>query len=554
MTNPLNPLQLWLEKKLYLEHQLAFTSDPSQKFTLRKQIQECELEIARLSNQPPTQSNPTTYQFSQSNQLAQSNQSNVSASQQHQCSQENIPKITFNTPKIIDIGVDKLKNIISKVQILLLTVNDWERKALLSEMTPLDGEESILQGALSSITYRIGMFGNYCAAYTESTMGSGGRQGATLTAERAINELKPKAVFLLGIAFGIDSKKQKLGDVLIAENIFPYELQKLNEKFAIYRGHSVLCGTILAERFRMRRSDWKPSHNGQSFDVSVHQGLVLSGEKVVNNKEFRDALVKGFPTAIGGEMEGAGAYSAVTNPTEVILIKSICDWADGDKNDDAQPFAAFTSISLAKHVLSKPDVLIGLLNTKEETKELNNIQKTIPLLYDSELNPNLNEWTIHSSTRNFAEVVSLSKRSTDDAIVYEIKALSIESVGINKSLRTLYGTITVEYMVNYSTAIQPNIYFCLIPMQETGVGRTGLIEVGANVQADPKNPYSIYRKRFYIPMEHYSDKKWHKIEISFDFTQLPTAFYTIFAPRINEGCGNPASGHLLITKVSVFSY
>lgn len=369
MTNPLNPLQLWLEKKLYLEHQLAITSDASQKFALRKQIQECELEIARLSNQPPTQSNPTTYQFSQSNQPAQSNQSNVSASQQHQCSQENIPKITFNTPKIIDIGVDKLKDVISKVQILLLTVNEWERKALLSEMTPLDGEESILQGALSSITYRIGMFGNYCAAYTESTMGSLGRQGATLTTERVINELKPKAVFLLGIAFGIDSNKQKLGDVLIAESIFPYELQKLNNDFAIHRGQSVPCGHTLSERFRMRRADWKPIIDGKLIEVNVHQGLVLSGEKVINNKEFKDALVKEFPTAIGGEMEGAGAYSAVNPPTEVILIKSICDWADGSKDDNAQPFAAFTAVSLAKYVLSKPDVLHPLIK-----KEVANAQ------------------------------------------------------------------------------------------------------------------------------------------------------------------------------------
>lgn len=276
-----------------------------------------------------------------------------------------IPLITFNSPTITDVGINKLKEVISKVQILLLTVNEWERKALLSEMTPLDSEETILQGALSSITYRIGMFGNYCVAHTESTMGSLGRQGATLTTQKAIDELKPIAVLLLGIAFGIDKTKQKLGDVLIAESIFPYELQKLNEKSSTHRGQAIPCGNILSERFRMRRTDWKPSHNGLLFDVNVFQGLVLSGDKVLNNKKFRDSLLKHFPNAIGGEMEAAGAYACVVSQLpnlqpEVILIKSICDWADGTKDDNAQPFAAFTSVSLAKHVLSKPDVLSPL--------------------------------------------------------------------------------------------------------------------------------------------------------------------------------------------------
>lgn len=46
-----DPLSIWLEKKQFLEVELAKTSDASQKFTLQKQIQECNQEIARLQNQ-----------------------------------------------------------------------------------------------------------------------------------------------------------------------------------------------------------------------------------------------------------------------------------------------------------------------------------------------------------------------------------------------------------------------------------------------------------------------------------------------------------------------
>lgn len=46
-----DPLSIWLEKKLFLETELAKTSDASQKFTLRKQIQDCDQEIHRLQYQ-----------------------------------------------------------------------------------------------------------------------------------------------------------------------------------------------------------------------------------------------------------------------------------------------------------------------------------------------------------------------------------------------------------------------------------------------------------------------------------------------------------------------
>ncbi|MFY9224126.1 MAG: tetratricopeptide repeat protein, partial [Blastocatellia bacterium] len=53
------------------------------------------------------------------------------------------------------------------------------------------------------------------------------------------------------------------------------------------------------------------------------------------------------------------------------LIKSICDWADGEKNDKAQPFASFTATSLAKYVLSKLDVLHPLINSNNQNLENN---------------------------------------------------------------------------------------------------------------------------------------------------------------------------------------
>ena len=132
----------------------------------------------------------------------------------------------------------------------------------------------------------------------------------------------------------------------------------MGETQSILRGGETLCGSILSERFRNHQHHWELKCEKRL--VKAHQGLLLSGPYLIANAEFRDQLVGKFANRelLGGEMEGAGAYeTAARDHVEVILVKGICDWADGHKNDRAQPFAAYAAVSLAKYVLSQPDVL-----------------------------------------------------------------------------------------------------------------------------------------------------------------------------------------------------
>ena len=90
--------------------------------------------------------------------------------------------------------------------------------------------------------------------------------------------------------------------------------------------------------------------------AKAHFGLVLSGEKLINDPHTRDVLLEAQPEAIGGEMEGAGLYAAAREAkVDWILVKAICDWADGNKNDDAQPLAAHNAAQFVKHVLRLGD-------------------------------------------------------------------------------------------------------------------------------------------------------------------------------------------------------
>ena len=62
-------------------------------------------------------------------------------------------------------------------------------------------------------------------------------------------------------------------------------------------------------------------------------GTILSGAKLVDSMDFRQQLRALEPEAIGGEMEGAGLYVACHDlKVDWILVKAICDFADGQKS------------------------------------------------------------------------------------------------------------------------------------------------------------------------------------------------------------------------------
>lgn len=296
----------------------------------------------------------------------------LEATNANECLYQFIPEIKFKEPKIENIPATSVNAIKEQVQILIITVNDRESGAVLHTMKPWPGEQKILQGAISTLTYRFGRFGNYFAVHAGAQLGTNETFGINNVIRTAIGELSPKAILLLGLAFGFDNKRYRFGDILVAQTIMPYEYGKAEASGEVsMRGIAKECNITLADRLNHHSKNWHHYwlKGVKAKEVQKLQGTVLSGEKVVNNKAFRDRIYEKFKdyAPIGGEMEGGAAYNAVRYINEfekkdiaIILIKGICDWADGHKDDRAQPFAAFTATSLAEYVLKQPDVLHSL--------------------------------------------------------------------------------------------------------------------------------------------------------------------------------------------------
>jgi nucleoside phosphorylase len=287
-----------------------------------------------------------------------------------ECLWERLPLTEqYDWPDFEDVSAAELLAKLECIELLLMTTTDIEARTVLSFLEPYRGDR-IWRGTKDGVTFYGGQFGKYPVAMVRSRMGSGGRHGSQQTLTSAITTAQPKGVIIIGIAFGMDRENQRLGDVLVSEAIQPYELSKItSDKDGLEvtedRAIPFLSSRILSGLFRDRVQDWKVQRTVTKVMCS-EPGLMLSGEKLVNKLEFRNNLRRRFSRAIGGEMEWHGAYAACDGRCEVILVKAICDWADGDKDDEAQPFAAFCATSLCHHVLKQADVLgdIGVLDVE----------------------------------------------------------------------------------------------------------------------------------------------------------------------------------------------
>lgn len=251
------------------------------------------------------------------------------------------------------ISTDSLAAYKPKVELLLITVTEIETLALHASMIPLFPDERIITFSKGNLTYYIGMLGHYAICHVESEMGSLSAGGSLLTIQQAISDWDPKAIIMVGIAFGKDSEKQNIGDVIVADMIIQYESKKISNDKIEYRGPKQPSSTLLLNRFKNYSRGWE--HNTAAGIISrLIVGNLLSGEVLIDNKLYRDEILSAFPTAQGGEMEGAGlAASAHSLHRHWIVVKSICDFADGNKSHNKtenQQTAAVAAISLCKYI------------------------------------------------------------------------------------------------------------------------------------------------------------------------------------------------------------
>lgn len=184
----------------------------------------------------------------------------------------------------------------------------------------------------------------------QSQMGMSGPASVMNTLTLALQALQPNLVIMCGIAFGLNEKKYRLGDVVVSRQVWNYEPAKLAKGRTFYRGDKTTASGYLLQCFSEAAVRYKMQNKKR---CGIYQGTYASGEKLVDDQAFREALRLREPELGAGDMEAAGLASVCTSRhTEWIVVKGISDLGY-QKEDDYQETAAENAADFVVFMLER---------------------------------------------------------------------------------------------------------------------------------------------------------------------------------------------------------
>jgi nucleoside phosphorylase len=186
---------------------------------------------------------------------------------------------------------------------------------------------------------------------------------AALTTKMCI-KFVPKYMIMAGIAAGI-KKKVNLGDILVADPCWDWGNGKLTEEdgeplFQPAPHQENLNINIRTKIQRIRDNDLYVNEIRKGWqgktpqELAVKLGPIASGAVVLEDPKIAQNIISQHRETIGIEMEAYGVMAATSissSKSEAIIIKSVCDYADPEKNDDWQDYACYTSAQFVYHFI-----------------------------------------------------------------------------------------------------------------------------------------------------------------------------------------------------------
>ncbi|HRR76028.1 MAG TPA: hypothetical protein P5191_04345 [Ruminococcus sp.] len=193
-----------------------------------------------------------------------------------------------------------------------------------------------------------------------------GMVAASTLATKIIMHFNPKYLIMPGIAAGIGD--YHYGDIMFPKCVYDYSSGKYvksqiedNQDLIEFEPDPKYCS--LDQRiFEKSKQDFsdvlyniKKKYEGvkPSDDLRlIPGGTIACGSAVVANSKIVDELIKSHARKVTGlDMESYGVFFAcecMNSTCKALCIKSVCDFANSEKCDDYQKYAAYTSASFVK--------------------------------------------------------------------------------------------------------------------------------------------------------------------------------------------------------------
>lgn len=186
-----------------------------------------------------------------------------------------------------------------------------------------------------------------------------GLAAAAALATKVCIRFRPKFLAMTGIAAAVPGEAN-LGDILVADPSWDWGSGKLTIKDGAVKFLSEpvqipldpeissrmrnlsVSRTYLDEIYTAWKDGKRPPH-----DLRLHVGPIASGAVVLEDPATVELIRTQNRKTIGIEMEAFGVMSSSfylgDSRPRTVVIKSVCDFADPQKNNEWQPYAAYTS-------------------------------------------------------------------------------------------------------------------------------------------------------------------------------------------------------------------
>lgn len=206
-----------------------------------------------------------------------------------------------------------------------------------------------------------------------------GMPAAATVTSKMIYEFVPRYVVMYGIAGGVENDA-KFGDIIVATKVWDYCSGKYDTPESIGREPTIeeeLAGAINAFKPTSNSMNAKiqiTNMQSKNYDAVLNEiyrsyiptkmpappkvwwGSLACGSSVIKNRAIVDVMVRKVDRkTLGIDMESYGVFYAVENAIEpvpkALCVKAISDFADKDKIDDYQAYAAEVSGKFAKELV-----------------------------------------------------------------------------------------------------------------------------------------------------------------------------------------------------------
>lgn len=189
-----------------------------------------------------------------------------------------------------------------------------------------------------------------------------GMPAAAVLAMKMIQTFKPSYIAMTGIAAGVPGKVE-LGDIIAADPSWDYGSGK-NTSFeggSSFEAapHHLNLDPFIRSKLEKLRNDHSALDGirrhwpiGIVTPLTMQLGPMASGASVLEDPTITSNVKAQHRKLLGVEMEAYGVFAAAHEAPypqpKVIVLKSVCDFANPEKNDNFQEYAAYTSAQAFK--------------------------------------------------------------------------------------------------------------------------------------------------------------------------------------------------------------